>query len=119
MRLLLHWALSALALLFVAHFVDGFRVSNFLVALLAAVIIGLVNGTVGLFLKIVTFPFSIITFGIFLLVINALMLKLAAALVPGFQVVGFAPAFWAALLLAILNMIIRGLLKDERKAIVD
>ena len=115
MRLFLHWVLSALALLAVAHFVDGFRISGFLVALIAAVIIGLINGTVGIFLKILTFPVSIITFGIFLLVINALMLKLAAALLPGFQIIGFMPAFWGALLLALLNMLIRWVLKEPQK----
>jgi putative membrane protein len=116
MRLLLHWILSALALLGVAHYVPGFRVSGFLVALIAALVIGLVNGTVGLVLKILTFPFSIVTFGIFLLVINALMLKLAAAFVPGFQIYGFMPAFWGALLLAILNMIVRWFLRDKEES---
>src|SRR4051812_5407795 len=115
MRMLLHWVLSALALLVVSRFVSGFYVSGFLVALIAAVVIGFINGTVGLLLKILTFPFSIVTFGIFLLVINALMLKLAAMFLPGFQILGFMPAFWGALLLAVLNMVIRMLLKGERE----
>jgi putative membrane protein len=116
MRILLHWLLSALVLLGIAHYVPGFQVRSFLVALIAAVVIGLVNGTIGLILKVVTFPLSIVTFGIFLLVINALMLKLAAAVVPGFNIYGFMPAFWAALLLALLNMIIRWFVKEEREA---
>jgi putative membrane protein len=113
MKLLLHWILSAVALLAVAHYVPGFRVSSFFVALIAAVVIGLVNGTIGMLLKVLTFPISIVTFGIFLLVINAIMLKLAAAIVPGFQIFGFMPAFWAALLLAVINMIVRWLMKDR------
>src|SRR4051812_29296793 len=108
-RLLLHWVLSALAILAIARFVNGFYVSSFLAALLAAVVIGLINGTVGFFLKVVTFPLTILTLGIFLLVINAFMLKFAAALLPGFQINGFMPAFWAALLLALINMIIKSL----------
>ena len=70
MKLLLNWLLSALALLIVSHFVPGFHVSGLLPALIAAVVIGLLNATVGLFLKIITIPFSILTLGIFLLVIN-------------------------------------------------
>jgi putative membrane protein len=113
MRLLVHWVLSALAIMLVARFVPGFAVSGFIAALIAAVAIGLVNGTLGFFLKVLTFPFTLVTFGIFLLVINALMLRLAAYLVPGFRVDGFGPAFWGALALSILNMVIRWLMKDS------
>jgi putative membrane protein len=73
----------------------------------------LINATLGLILKILTFPLSIVTLGLFLLVINALMLKLAAALLPGFEVRGFWPAFWGALLLAILGMIIHRILRKR------
>jgi putative membrane protein len=115
-RLLVHWVLSALAILAVAHYVSGFYVESFLVALIAAIVIGLVNGTLGLFVKIVTFPLTIFTLGIFLLIVNAVMLKIAAALLPGFRIDGFLPAFWAALLLAILNMVIRALTKAPKEA---
>jgi putative membrane protein len=79
-------------------------------ALIAAVVIGLVNGTLGTPLKLLTFPLSVLTFGIFWLVINALMLKLAAAFVPGFEVRGFWPAFWGGVILSLLNLIVRHLL---------
>jgi putative membrane protein len=72
-----------------------------------------VNGTIGMLLKVLTFPISIVTFGIFLLVINAIMLKVAAAIVPGFQIFGFMPAFWGALLLAVINMAVRWLMKGK------
>lgn len=110
MRLLLHWILSAICLLLVAHFVPGFFIRGFGTALLAAIVIGFVNGTVGLLLKIVTFPLTILTFGIFWLLINALMLKLAAAFVPGFTVIGLWPAFVGGLILSLLNIIVRHLL---------
>jgi putative membrane protein len=110
-RLIAHWLLSALCILLVARFVRGFFVSSFPTALLAAVVIGFVNGTVGLLLKIVTFPLTIITFGVFWLVINALMLKFAAWFVPGFEVRGFWPAFWGALILSLLNLTIRRFLR--------
>ena len=115
MRLLLHWILSALAMLLVAHFVPGFVVKGFVAALFAAAVYGLVNATLGLLLKILTFPLSIVTLGIFLLVINALMLEFTADLLPGIQVRGFWPAFWAALALAILGMLIRGILREDRR----
>lgn len=112
-RLLVHWVLSALALLLVAHFVPGFIVRSFGTALIAAVVIGLVNSTLGLLLKIVTFPLTILTLGIFWLVINALMLKFAALLVPGFVVVGLWPAFWGGILLSILNMVVHAIVKKS------
>jgi putative membrane protein len=68
-----------------------------------------VNGTLGFFLKVVTFPLTILTLGLFWLVINALMLKLAAALVPGFRINGFLPAFFGAIVLTLVNMLLRGL----------
>jgi len=114
-RLLLHWVLSALAMLLVAHVVPGFAVRGFVAALLAAAVYGLVNATLGLVLKALTFPLSVVTFGLFLLVINALMLQFAAFLLPGIAVRGFWPAFWAALLLAILGVVIRGLLPEKRR----
>jgi putative membrane protein len=114
MRLLLHWLLSAITLLLVAHLVPGFVVSSLGVALIASLVIGLVNATLGLVLKVLTFPLSILTFGLFLLVINALMLKFASLLVPGFEVRGFGPAFVGAILIFILNMLWHWLFRPAR-----
>jgi len=111
MRLILHWILSAIALLVVSHLVPGFHVAGLVPALIAALVIGLLNATVGLFLKIITFPITILTLGIFLLVINGVMILLAAHLVPGFHVRGFLPAFWGALVLALLGMLIRAVVR--------
>jgi putative membrane protein len=112
---LLHWILSAIALLVVSRLISGFYVSGIGSALIAAVVIGLVNGTLGLILKILTLPLTIITFGIFLLVINALMLKFAALLVPGFSVHTFSAAFLGAVLLAVLNLLIRVLFHKRHR----
>jgi putative membrane protein len=112
MRLLLHWILSAVALIVVSRLVPGFIVTGFIPALIAALVIGLLNATVGLFLKIITFPLSILTLGIFLLVINGLMILLASSVVPGFHVSGLGPAFWGALVLALLGMLIRAVVKE-------
>jgi len=113
-RILAHWVLSALCLLLVAHFVPGFFVRGLGTALIAAVVIGLVNGTLGLLLKIVTFPLTVITFGIFWLLINALMLKLAALVVPGFEVQGLWPAFFGGLILSLLNVTVRQVLRRPK-----
>jgi putative membrane protein len=115
MRLLLHWVLSALALLLVSHFVPGFTVTSFVWALIAAVVIGLVNATVGTVLRFVSFPLTILTLGLFVLVINALMLKLAAMFSPGFQIVGFLPALEGAIILAGAHMIIRWITEPSKK----
>ncbi len=104
-RMLLHWVLNAVALWLVSQFVAGFAVSNFVSALVAVIVIGLLNATFGLLLKIITLPLGILTFGIFFLVINAIVLRFASAVVPGFQVQTFAAAFWGALALAILHML--------------
>jgi putative membrane protein len=112
-KILAHWVLSALCLLLVARFMPGFFVRGFGTALIAAVVIGLVNATIGALLKIVTFPLTILTLGIFWLLINALMLKFAALFVPGFEVRGLWPAFWGAIVLSILNMIVRRVLNDR------
>ena len=74
-------------------------------ALLAALVIGFVNATLGALLKIITLPFTILTFGLFLLVVNALMLEFSAWFVPGFEVRGFAAAFWGALVLSLIHMV--------------
>jgi len=112
LRLLLHWILSAIALIVVSRIVPGFHVRGLVPALIAAVVIGLLNATVGLFLKIITFPLSILTLGIFLLVINGVMILVASSIVPGFHVYGLGPAFWGAVVLAVLGMLIRALVRD-------
>ena len=120
MRLLVNWLLSAISLLIVARFVPGFYVSGLVAALIAALIIGLVNATLGLFLKIVTLPLTILTLGIFWFVINGLMLVLASALAPGFEIRGFWPAFWGAIILSLVNMVLRwiadGLTGEKKQA---
>jgi putative membrane protein len=107
MKTILNWFLSALSLMIVAHFVRGFNVTGFGAALIASLVIGLVNATIGLFLKIITFPLTLVTLGVFWIVINALMLNLAAALVPGFHIDGFGPAFVGAIVLSLVNLFLK------------
>ncbi|MDT8068611.1 MAG: phage holin family protein [Terriglobia bacterium] len=113
--MLVNWLLSAILLLVVSRVVPGFVVATFGAALIAAVVIGFVNATLGLVLKVLTFPLTIFTLGIFLLVVNALMLLLSAKFVPGFTIRGFAPAFWAAVLLAVLHLLLRWIMPKKRE----
>jgi putative membrane protein len=113
LKMLLHWACSALAVYLTSLLIPGFYVSGLMAALIAAIVIGLVNATLGVVLKIITIPFSIVTFGIFLLVINGLMLKVASALVPGFQIRSFGAAFIGAVVLSLLNMLLKKLIMSK------
>lgn len=103
------WFLSALALWLVAQIIPGIVVRGFGTALIATVVIGLVNAVVGPVLKFLAFPLTVITLGLFLLVINAFLLKLASAFVPGFTVRGFWNAVAGSVVLTILSAILRRL----------
>jgi putative membrane protein len=105
--LLLHWIISALSLMIVAYIFPGIQLQGMGAALIGPIVIGLINATIGLIVKIITFPLTILTLGIFWLIINALMLQLAAALVPGFYVADFWSAFFGAIVLSIVSMILR------------
>jgi putative membrane protein len=107
MILIVHWLLSALSLLIVAYLVPGVEIRGFGTALVAAVVIGLVNATLGFVLKILTLPLTIVSFGLFLIVINALMLGFAAMLVPGFSVDGFGAALLGAIVLSLVSFVLR------------
>jgi putative membrane protein len=107
--LLFHWLISAASLLAVSYLFPGIAIHGVGAALIAPIVIGLINATIGFFLKLVTLPLTLLTFGIFLLVINALMLQLAAYLVPGFFVAGFWSAFFGAIVLSLVSMVLRSL----------
>ncbi len=115
MRLLLHWILSAIAVWIVAHFVPGIAVSGVTAALIAALVIGLINATLGLILKVLTFPLTILTLGLFWFVINAIMLELAAAIVPGFYVRGFIPALIGAVALSLVSSVLQWIFMPSKK----
>ena len=106
-HLLVNWLLSALSLVIVAAVVPGIEISGFGTAMIAAIVIGLVNVTLGFVLRVMAFPLTLITFGAFLIVINAVMLKVAAALMPGFKVRGCLAAILGAILLGVINSLLR------------
>ena len=104
-RMLLQWVLNAVALWIVSRYVSGFVIGDWLSAMIAVVVIGLFNATFGLLLKIITLPLGILSFGLFFLLINAVMLKFASNFVPGFRVETFKAAFLGALALAVLHLV--------------
>jgi len=114
LRLLANWVLSALAVWIVSRLVPGFTVTGPVAALIAALVIGLVNATVGLIVKVITFPLTVLTLGLFWLVINALMLELASAFVPGFHIANFWAAFWGGIVLSLVNMLFRAVRSERR-----
>jgi putative membrane protein len=115
LNLLVKWLVNAVSLLIVAYIVPGFVVRGFGSALIAALVIGFVNGTLGAILRFLTFPIRLLTLGLFTWVINAAMLLLAAYLVDGFAISGFVAALLGSLVLAIVSTILRWITPDFTK----
>ncbi|MGF6210233.1 phage holin family protein [Comamonas sp. 4034] len=110
MKLLIKWLLSALALLCVAYLYSGVEVRSFGSALIAALLIGLCNAIVRPILVVLTLPVTVITLGLFLFVINALMFWAASGIAgSGFQVHGFWAALIGSLLYSIISLVIESL----------
>jgi putative membrane protein len=103
---ILHWLLSGVSLIIVANILPGIEVDGFGAALIAAFVVGLVSATVGILLKIIFLPFIFLTLGIVYFLINGLMLKLAAAIVPGFRVNGCLPAVLGSILLSLVDYLL-------------
>jgi putative membrane protein len=106
---------SAVALLIVAYVVSGVHVASFASALGAAIVLGLLNALLRPLLVLLTLPITVITLGLFLLVINAGILLLTAALVPGFEVHGFWAAFLGAIVLWLVGLATNLLLPEDVK----
>jgi putative membrane protein len=111
MKLLLKWLLSAAALLAVAHFYSGVQVTSFTSALIAALVIALFNLLLRPILIVLTLPVTVITLGLFMFVINALMFWAAASVLDGFHVSGFMAALIGSLLYSLAGMIIESALE--------
>jgi putative membrane protein len=106
MEIILKWLLSAAALLAVAHLYSGVQVDNFTAAMVAALVIGLLNTIVRPILVLLTLPVTLITLGLFLFVINALMFWSAGGMLSGFHVNGFGAALLGSLIYSVLGMVI-------------
>ena len=105
MKLLVHWIVNSLAIMVAAYLVPGVYVQSFLVAMIAALVLGLINLTLKPILLILTLPINILTLGLFTFVVNAVLILLVAAIVNGFQVADFTTALIFGIVLSIVLFI--------------
>ena len=112
---LVRWLLMSLSLLIVSYVVPGFSVTGLGPALIGAVVFGFLNATLGLVLKILTFPFTILTLGLFWFVINAIILEITSRIVPGFFIRSFFSALIGAILLTLVNMALKALVGEPER----
>lgn len=115
MQLLMALVINAVAFLTTAYAVPGFRVDNFTSALLAAVVLGVVNTFIKPILSFVTLPLTVATLGLFAFVVNAVVLFIVAWVVPGFDIAGWLPAILGGIVLAVVATILSSVLKDLGK----
>jgi len=111
MKLLLRWLINAGTLLLLANYLPGIEVSGWYTALIAALILGLVNAVIKPIFVILTLPVNILTLGLFTFVINALLFWFVASFIDGFVVAGFWPAFWGALIMSLVSWLVSSLFK--------
>lgn len=97
---------NAVALIISASVLDGVEIRGFVKSLIVAIVVALLNATIGAFLKVLTFPISVLTLGLFTFVINALILKITANLISGFYIRSFGRAFLLSLILALINSVL-------------
>jgi putative membrane protein len=114
MRLLLLWILNAVALLAVTWLLPSIQVSGFGAALIAALVLGFINTLVRPVLALLTLPITVLTLGIFYLVLNGLLFWLASALLPGFHVEGFWSAVFGAVLYGVITWALSTLIPNQK-----
>ncbi|CAJ0791590.1 hypothetical protein LMG7141_02533 [Ralstonia condita] len=113
MRLLAVWVINALALLLVAYLLKGIHINGFGSALIAALVLGLVNTLIRPVLVILTLPVTLLTLGLFIFVINALLFLFVGNLLAGFQVASFGAALLGSILYSVISWLLSGLLLRE------
>jgi putative membrane protein len=113
MRFLARLLLNGLAIVVAAWFVPGVLLGGPLPAFLAGVILGFVNAIVRPILLLLTLPFTLLTLGLFIFVVNAICFALTAALVPGFELTGFFAAFFGSLVVSTVSWLLNAVLADE------
>ncbi len=115
MRLLLTWLINAIALMALPYLMHSVTITHFGSALVAALVLGLVNTLIRPVLVVLTLPVTVVSLGLFILVINALLFWLVANIVDGFHVTGFWSAFLAAILYSVISWALSTLLlkKDD------
>jgi len=113
-RFLLRLLLNGIAVMVAAYLIPGIRLATPATAIIAGIVLGLVNAIIRPVLILLTLPFTILTLGLFIFVVNTICLALAAWLVPGFSISGFGAAFVGALVITLVSWLLSGLLIDKR-----
>ena len=113
MRFLLRLLLNGFAIMVAAWFVPGVRLTGVVPAVFAGILLGFVNALVRPILLLLTFPFTLLTLGLFIFIVNAICFALTAALVPGFDLTGFFAAFFGALVVTMVSWLLNALLADN------
>lgn len=114
MFVLLRWVIYAGALVLITRYVPGIAIASFYSALIVALVLGLLNALIRPILIFLTLPITILSLGLFTLVINALLFWFASTVVKGFEVDGFGPAFWGALIMWAVAWLTNALFADPR-----
>ncbi|MBI5126444.1 MAG: phage holin family protein [Candidatus Taylorbacteria bacterium] len=114
MNILIHWLVSAIAIVITAYILPGVSVSGLGAALILAVVLGLINAILRPMLLLLTLPINVITLGLFTLIINALLVLLADSIVTGFNVEGFLPALIFAVILTFVRGILSSLVDGDK-----
>lgn len=115
MALIARWCLNALALMLVAYLYSGVQITGIQAALIAALVLGLVNALIRPVLILLTLPVTLLTLGLFIFIINALLFWLVAEMVPGFKVSGFMAALLGSLMFSVITMLTSFLIPDGKK----
>jgi putative membrane protein len=113
---LVHWGITALSLWVASHIFDGLKFDNASSLIISALLLGFANAIIKPLLIVLTLPLTLLTFGLFLLVINALMILLVAWLVKGFKVSSFWTAFFASIFIALLSLVIGSFVVTDNPA---
>jgi putative membrane protein len=113
MGIFIRWLILTAAITAASYLIDGIRISGFFSAFFAAAVLGILNTLFRPILLILTLPINILTFGLFTFVINALLLKMASGIIPGFDVHGFWSAFFAALIISGVNWAINSFISEQ------
>jgi putative membrane protein len=114
MNLILYFFVMAAAMLGLSHFLPGFHVTGWGPAIIAAIILALLNVLLRPILWLLSLPFILLTLGLFLFIINAIVLWITAAFVPGFRIDGLLPALLASLILSLVSMLWKSVTKEAK-----
>jgi len=113
MGIFIRWLILTAAIIAASYLIDGIRISGFFSAFFAAAVLGILNALFRPILFILTLPINIMTLGLFTFVINALLLKMASGVIPGFDVHGFWSAVFAALIISGVNWILSSFINEQ------